>query len=344
LRVGVIGCGYWGPKLARNFHELPEAELVAVADRSDERRAHMAAQYPGVQVVPDHEVLLAMDVDAVAIATPVSTHHTLGLAALSAGKHVLVEKPLAHSVAAADELAAAAAEAGLTLMVGHTFEYNPAVEMLRSLVRQGELGRLYYIDSTRVNLGIFQPDINVLWDLAPHDLSILMYVLGEAPVSVRAHGASYVQPGIADVAWLTVDFPGGVAAHIHVSWLDPCKIRRVTVVGDRKMAVYDDLAPLDKITVYDRGVDVPPYTDSFGEFQLSYRYGDVHAPRIEWVEPLKAECAHFVHCAQTGERPRSDGVAGRRVVAVLEAADRSLAADGARVRVRSEGRGVRGEE
>jgi predicted dehydrogenase len=272
-------------------------------------------------------------VDAVAVATPVSTHFALAMAALGSGKHVLVEKPLARSQAEATALIAAAEQADRTLMVGHTFDYNPAVGLLRRLVRDGELGHIYYIHATRVNLGIFQPDINVLWDLAPHDISILISLLDAMPVSVRAHGTAYVQPGLEDVAWLTLEFPGGVTAQVHVSWLDPCKIRRVTVVGDRKMAVYDDLAALDKITIYDRGVEVPPYTDGYSEFQVSYRYGDVYSPRLEWVEPLREECAHFVGCSRSRARPRSDGEAGRRVVAVLEAADASLAADGARVTV-----------
>ncbi len=329
MRVGVIGCGYWGSKLARNFHALPESELAAVADLNPERRGHAEEHYPGARVVEDHRRLLDdPSIEAVAVATPPASHADLACQALAAGKHVLVEKPLATSLAEADAMLAAARSAKRTLMVGHTFEHNPAVERLRQIVRDGSLGRILYIQATRVNLGLFQPDINVIWDLAPHDLSILLFLLGEMPLRLRAEGRSYVQPGIEDVAWLTLDFPGGVTAQAHLSWLDPCKIRRVTVVGDRQMAVYDDLAPLDKITIYDRGVEIPPYTDSYGEFQLSYRYGDVRSPRLNWVEPLKRECAHFLACAREGRRPRSDGRSGRRVVAILEAADRSLAAGG----------------
>ncbi len=333
IRVGLIGCGYWGAKLARNFHALPEARLVAVADLDPDRRAHAARHYPDAGVVADHHRLLDPGVDAVVIATPPSTHAQLAIEALSAGKHVLVEKPLATSTADADAIIAAAERAGRCLMVGHTFVYNPAVELLCDLVRSGELGRLYYIHATRVNLGICQPDINVLWDLAPHDLSILRVILGRPPLGVRAHGHAYLRPGIEDVAWLTLDFADASLAQIHASWLDPCKIRRVTVVGDRKMVVYDDLAPLDKITVYDRGIDLPPYTDTFGEFQLSYRYGDVHSPRLDWVEPLKRQCAHFVACVRDGTPPRTSGVDGRDVVAILEAADRSLGTGGVRVGV-----------
>jgi len=333
VRVGVIGGGYWGPKLARNFAELPETDLVAVAELDPERRAQLAGRFPSARIVVDDRGLLEQDLEAVAIATPPSSHCDLALAALDAGKHVLVEKPIACSVAEADRLIAAADGAGRVLMVGHTFAYHPAVEVLQGLVDAGELGRLYYIDAARLNLGIFQPDINVLWDLAPHDLSILLGLLGQMPESLRAYGRAYVRPGIEDVAWLTLDFPGGVTAHVHVSWLDPCKIRRLTVVGDRKMAVYDDVATLDKIRIFDRGVERPPYTDTYGEFHLSYRYGDVHTPRIDWVEPLRRECAHFASCVRTGATPRSDGHAGRRVVAILEAASRSLALGGACVAV-----------
>lgn len=334
LCVGVIGCGYWGAKLVRNFQELPQAKLLATADLDEERRAHLRRQYPDLRVCADHrEILGNAAIEAVVIATPPSTHASLAIEAMEAGKHVLVEKPLATSMRESEAMIEVSRRTGRTLMVGHTFVYNTAVEKLRQLVASGELGKLLYMRATRVNLGIFQPDINVVWDLATHDLSILMHLLDARPIAVRAQGESYVQPGIVDVAWLTLDFPGGIMANVHVSWLDPCKIRRVTVVGDRKMAVYDDVAPLDKITLYDRGVEMPPPTDTFGEFQLSYRYGDVLSPRLQWEEPLKRECAHFVACAQSGASPLSGGQAGREVVAVLEAADRSLAMDGARVEV-----------
>ena len=248
IRVGVIGCGYWGGNLVRNFHELPEADLVGIAELDAERREHLRSRYSRIKILEDHRQLLDSDIDAVAIATPPSTHAALSIEALEAGKHVLVEKPLATSIGEADAMLKAAEEAGRILMVGHTFEYNPAVESLRSLVRSGELGNIYYIQATRVNLGLFQPDVNVLWDLAPHDLSILRFLLGSDAIAVRAHGKDHVRKGIEDVAWMTVEYAEGITAHVHLSWLDPCKIRRVTVVGDRKMAVYDDLAPLDKIT------------------------------------------------------------------------------------------------
>lgn len=333
LRVGVVGCGYWGPKLARNFHALPETELVAVADPDPERREHMARTYPGVRAVADLDALLALSPEAVAIATPVSTHAALACRALEAGCHVLVEKPLARSSEEARGLVREAAERGRVLMVGHTFVYNPAVELLARLVADGEVGRPYYLTATRVNLGIHQPDVNVIWDLAPHDLSILDRVIGAAPRALRAVARTYAGTGQEDVAWLHLEYANGVTATLHLSWLAPQKIRRVTVIGDRRMIVYDDVAALDKVSIYDRGVDAPPHTDSYGEFQLSYRYGDVKVPRIDWVEPLRAECAHFADCVRAGRRPRSDGEAGLEVVGILEAADRSLAAGGERVLV-----------
>ena len=333
IRVGVVGAGA-NTRLRHipGLQAIDGVEVVVVCNRSQESGQRVADEFGIPRVATDpREVFEADDVDAVCVGTWPYRHRDYVIAALEAGKHVLVEKPLATSLADADTMLAAAERAERTLMVGHTFEHNPAVQKLRELVASGLLGRIYYIQATRVNLGLFQPDINVLWDLAPHDLSILLYVLGQMPIALRAEGRAYVQPGIEDVAWLTLDFPDGLTAQVHTSWLDPCKIRRVTLVGDRQMVVYDDLAPLDKITLYDRGVERPPFTDSFGEFQLSYRYGDVHSPRLDWVEPLKRECAHFVRCVREGLPPRSDGLAGRRVVAILAAASRSLAAGGERV-------------
>ncbi len=334
VKVGVLGAGYWGPKLIRNFQEIPDAEMAMVCDLQEDRLAHIGELYPAIRLTKDYRELLASDVEAVAIATPIPTHYQLAKEALLAGKHVLVEKPLTSNSEQAEELVELAAETGLTLMVGHTFEYNPAVEYLRRLVSSGELGRIYYINATRVNLGIFQPDINVVWDLAPHDVSILMFVLGAVPVNVSARGGAYVQRRIHDVAYLTLHFPGEVLADVRVSWLDPCKIRRITVVGSRKMVVYDDVEPTEKIKIYDKGVDVPPYSDTFEEFHLSYRYGDITTPAIPNVEPLRVECEHFLHCVRTGEKPRSDGQNGLEVVRILEAATRSLLNGGMRENVR----------
>lgn len=332
LKVGVAGCGYWGPKLVRNFHDLPGAELAWVCDLCQDRLDHIRGLYPEARATHDYSALLASDVDAIAIATPVSTHHRLALQALRAGKHILIEKPLAASVPQAEEIVAEAWRLGRVVMAGHTFVYNPAVEAVRALVESGALGEVYYVNGTRVNLGLFQPDINVVWDLAPHDVSILCFVLGMDPDRVSARGGVYVQrqKHIVDVAYLTLYFPSGVLADVRVSWLDPCKIRRYTVVGSEKMLVYDDVAPDDKILIYDKGVDVPPYSDTEAEFHMSYRNGDATPYPIRWVEPLRAECQDFVDSIREGRRPRSDGELGLKVVKVLEAAQHSLSNGGGR--------------
>jgi predicted dehydrogenase len=305
LKVGVIGCGYWGPKLARNFHELPEAELAWTSDLRQERLDHLKGLYPQVQTTEDYRDLLASDVEAIVIATPVSTHHRLALEVLRAGKHVLIEKPIAASMQEAEEIVAEGEQQERVVMVGHTFEYNPAVEAMKAIVASGELGEIYYVNGTRVNLGLFQPDINVVWDLAPHDISILLFVLGLDPETVSARGGVYVQRrrGVHDVAYLTLYFPNGVLADVRVSWLDPCKIRRYTVVGSEKMLVYDDIEPENKILIYDKGVDAPPYSDTEEEFHLSYRYGEVAPYPVKWMEPLRMECQHFVDCIQEGKEP-----------------------------------------
>jgi predicted dehydrogenase len=332
LRVRVVGCGYWGPYLVRNLNDMPDVELVGVADRREERLAYVLRAYPTVRAFADHPALLAEDVDAVVLATPIQTHFALAREALLAGKHVLVEKPLAASVAEARELVRLARERGLTLMVGHTFLYNPAVRELRRLVEAGELGRIYYADSARLNLGLFQRHSNVLWDLAPHDISILAYVLGQQPVAVSARGSACIRPDVHDVVYLEVLFADGTGANVHVSWLDPDKVRRLTLVGDRRMAVYNDVSTVEKLRIYDRGVECPSI-DNYGEFELAYRHGQIVIPHIQWREPLRVECEHFAHCVRTSTRPLSDGEQGLAVVAVLEAASRSLALGGERVPV-----------
>ena len=336
IKIGVIGCGYWGPKLARNFHDLPECELSYVADFRNDRLIHMQNLYPQVQVSEDYRDMLASEVDAVAIATPVSTHYRLGMEALRAGKHVLIEKPLAASSAEAWELVRTADSGKRVLMVGHTFEYNPAVEAVRTIIQSGQIGEIYYINATRVNLGLFQPDINVVWDLAPHDLSILNYILESQPLTVSARGGVYVQRerGIHDVAFLTLRYPGQVMAEVRVSWLDPVKTRRYTVVGSKKMLVYDDIAHA-KVIIYDKGVDRPPYSDTLEEFQLSYRHGVEYAYPVLWTEPLRLECQDFVRSIQQGTKPRSDGRSGARVVDILEKAQQSLLNGGMREQITS---------
>jgi predicted dehydrogenase len=324
LSLGVIGCGYWGPKLARNIHEIPDAHLASVADLSDERLRHMKALYPYTTITTNYKAILDNpNITAVVIATPVATHVDLARDSLLAGKHVLVEKPLTASTTDALELIALAEERDLRLMVGHTFEYNPVVERLKSLISNRAIGDVYYINATRVNLGIFQRDINVIWDLAPHDISILIYVLGLLPKRVSAHGAANVRDGIEDVGYLLLYFPNNVMATIHVSWLDPHKIRQITVVGSDKMLVYDDIST-EKLKMYDRGVDRPGYSDTPEEHELSYRDNGASVVPVQYTEPLRLECLHFLECIREHRTPRSDGYSGWKVIKVLEAAQRSL--------------------
>lgn len=322
--VGVVGAGYWGPKLIRNFHDLPNAVVTVVCDTRGDRLEHVRRLYQETRTTQDYDELLKSDVEAVVIATPVGSHYALARAALLAGKHVLIEKPMTANAQQAAELVTLAKAHKRVLMVGHTFEYNPAVIMLKNMIQDGRLGQVFYINTQRVNLGIFQQDINVVWDLAPHDLSIMLFLLEQDPISVSARGAAYVQPGIHDVAYVTLHFPNDIMAGIQVSWLDPCKIRRITVVGSKKMVVYDDLEPEEKIKIYDKGVDKPPYSDTFEQFKLSYRYGEVTSPRVPIDEPLHLECAHFIECVREGTHPRSNGEVGLKIVRILEMAQRSL--------------------
>ncbi len=324
IKVGIIGCGYWGPNLIRNFVEIPTSDVLAVADLREERLSHIKTCYPQVMVTEDYRDLFTLGLDAAVVATPPATHFSLARDCLRRGLHVLVEKPLTLNSRRAEELIELAEAQGLILMAGHTFEYNSAVRALKRIIDSGELGQIYYVDAVRVNLGLFQPDLNVLWDLAPHDISILLYILGHAPIAASAQGLACVFDGIHDIVYLNLVFPGDVLAHLHVSWLDPCKVRRITVVGSKKMVVYDDVEPLEKIKIYDKGVEAPPYTNTFGEFQCSYRYGDVVIPNIRFVEPLRLECQHFLECVANYTKPQSCGRVGLKVVKVLEMAERSL--------------------
>jgi predicted dehydrogenase len=328
--VGVIGCGYWGPNLLRNLSQLPVSKVKYCSDLADGRLAHMKSLYPQVIATKRFEDLIEdSEVEAVAIATPVSTHYPIARACLEGGKHVLIEKPLAASIAEAEDLNRIAKERNLVLFAGHTFIYNAAVQKMKDLVEEGELGEIFYVSSVRVNLGLFQEDINVIWDLAPHDISILNYIFGREPVTVSTFARSYIRPGIEDVAFITLQYPRGIVAHIHVSWLDPCKIRRTTLVGSKKMLVYDDTSALEKIRVYDKGVTIQPHYDTFGEFQLAYRFGDIVVPKIHDVEPLKAECSHFIECIRNGTQPKTSGEAGLAVVKVVERACESAKVGGA---------------
>lgn len=332
VRIGLIGYGYWGPNLARNFHQLPEAWLVACADSDPERLREAARLYPLHQTATDYRALLDNPtLDALVIATPARLHFEVARAALNAGKHVLVEKPLAMSNADARELIETARRRERVLMVGHTFEFNPAVWKIKELVTSGALGELFYVYSNRVNLGRVQRDVNALWSIAPHDISILLYLLDTMPVSVSARGGTYVSAGVQDVIFALLTFPDNLLAHVHASWLDPSKTRQMTLVGSDKMIVYDDVDPEAKIKIYDKGVY--KRGDAFGEFQLRVRSGDLYIPRIDLTEPLKFECAHFVECIREGKPPRTDGENGLRVVRVLEAAQQSLERYGAVVEI-----------
>jgi len=331
LNVGVIGYGYWGPNLVRNFAELDCTQIVSVSDVRPERLAMAQRRHPGLRAVPDyHDLLQDPAIDAVAIATPVSSHYGLALEALRAGKHVLVEKPVTATTQQASHLISEAAERKLILMVDHTFVYTGAVRKIRELVAQASLGDLYYYDSVRINLGLFQSDVNVLWDLAAHDLSIMDYVLPWQPVAVSATGSGHVPGKPENIAYMTVFFANSLIAHIHVNWLAPVKIRRTLIGGSLKMIVYEDLEPSEKLKVYDRGITLNERTDSeqIRQLLVSYRLGDMWSPQLDITEALRQEIVHFADCVQTGQVPITDGKAGRRVVRILEAATQSLAARG----------------
>jgi predicted dehydrogenase len=331
VKIGVVGIGYWGPKILRNLSEMPEVELAYVVDLDPVRLAGVVARHPGVEVSASLDEMLRTDVEAVVIATPIRTHFRLAKQALLMGKHVLVEKPLAATGAEAQELVELAEQRGLTLMVGHTFQYNPAIRALADIVASGDIGDVFYVDMARLNLGLFKSDINVIWDLAPHDLSILLQVLRADPIAVSARGSANVTPGVQDIAYVEVVFPNNIIANIQLSWLDPCKVRRVTVVGSKKMVVCDDVQEVEKIRIYDKGVDRQHETDQFRDFALTYRYGGVSIPSIPFREPLRAQCEHFIDCLRTGRQSESDGRVGLKVVQILEQADASLRYGGVRL-------------
>lgn len=331
LSVGVVGCGYWGPNLIRNFHGLSDCNLKAVCDMSKSRLAHMKKLYPDVRTETDFDALLGEDIDAVAVATPVSLHHSLAKKSLLAGKHTFIEKPMAATVDECEELVALAEEKNLTLMTGHTFLYSSPVRKIKEIVQSGDIGDIRYISSRRLNLGLFQKDINVVWDLAPHDLSIISYIMGSTPCAVNCQGNANVTPEIEDVANLTLFFPENRFAMIHSSWLDPRKVRDMTIVGTKRMIFYDDLEPLHKIRVYDVRVERPPHYDTFAEFQYSYHYGDLYVPYIKQEEPLQVECRHFLDCIRTGETPLSSGRDGMDLVRILESANQSIKDNGCRI-------------
>ena len=331
MRVGVIGAGYWGPNIVRNLHEAPGAEAVAVADLSQDKLDAISKRFPAVRVTTDYRELIDdPSIDAICVVTPVGTHRKLAEEAFAAGKHVFVEKPLARNVSDAEAIVRAGERAGKTLMVGHTFVYNPAVAVVKGILDSGGIGDVHYLDSQRVNLGLHQFDINVLWDLGPHDVSIALYWLDEEPEWVQCSGACFVQPNIEDVVFLMIGFPSGAIAHAHLSWLAPSKLRTTIVIGSKKMVVYDDNQAVEKVKIYDQGVDKL----ESDELRRSYRAGDIHSPRVPMTEALQIEMRHFIECVRDGKKPRSDGEAGLMVVRVLELAMRSLRSGGARVAYR----------
>jgi predicted dehydrogenase len=330
LNVGVVGCGYWGPNLIRNFRALGDCKLKVICDLDEKRLAHLKNLYPEVEATTDYKYMLnEAGLDAIVIATAVRTHHPLAKAALLAGKHVFVEKPLAASVAESEELNAIAREKGLTLMVGHTFLYSAPVRKIKEIVDRGDIGEIRYINARRLNLGLYQKDINVTWDLAPHDISIVQYILDDLPLTVNCQGTAHVTPGIEDVTTLCLNFKKERTAIIQSSWLDPRKVREMTIVGSKRMIVYDDVAPLEKIRIYDARVETPPRYDTFAEFQYAYHYGDMYVPYVKQEEPLKIECQHFIDCINNGRTPLTSGEKGQELVRVLEAASASLKRGGA---------------
>jgi len=332
LNVAVVGCGYWGPNLVRNFNSLNGCCVRAVCDIDKKRLKHMQSLYPKVQTVSDYDQLVEdSEIDAVVIATPVRYHYDMARKSLLANKHTFIEKPMASSVAECAELVKLQKERSLTLMLGHTFIYSSPVLKIKEIVDSKDLGEIQYISSRRLNLGLFQKDINVAWDLATHDISIILYIMKDAPTAVNCQGKAHITPNIEDVTNLTLNFPNGGFATIQSSWLDPNKIRQMTFVGDKRMLVYDDLEPIEKIKIYDKRVEVPPHYDTFAEFHYSYHYGDMYSPYLKHEEPLKTECQHFIDCIEAGTKPKSCGIEGLRVVQILEAANESLKLDGAKV-------------
>lgn len=332
IGLGIVGCGYWGPNLLRNFASLPDCKVRLACDADPGRLKHLKGVYPHIELTDRFEQLLEdADIDAVAVATPVWTHYELAKQALYAGKHVLIEKPMASTSAQCKELIDIADQKQLKLMVGHTYIYSPTIRKIKEIIDHGDIGNLLYISSQRLNLGLFQKDINVAWDLAPHDISIVLYVTGSPPLAVNCQGKSHINRGVEDVTNMSLTFQNGGFATIQTSWLDPNKVRRMTFVGNQRMILFDENEPIEKIRIYDKRVSVPPHYDTFAEFHYSYHYGDIYSPYVQQSEPLKTECQHFLNCVQNGEQPLTSALQGLQVVQILEAANQSLENGGARI-------------
>jgi predicted dehydrogenase len=332
ITIGVVGCGYWGPNLIRNFRQLNDCHLKVICDANEQRLRHMRRLHPDVSTTTRYEDLLKdPELDAIVIATPVRFHYEMAKASLTAGKHTFIEKPMTRTAAEGEELVSLASRMGLILMVGHTFLFSPAVRRMKEIVAAGDIGEVQYISARRLNLGLFQKDINVAWDLAPHDISIILHLLEEMPTSVSCQGSSHVTRGIQDVTMMYMSFPKSRCAFVHNSWLDPKKVRQMTVVGSKRMIVYDDTEPLEKLKIYDARVEVPPHYDTFAEFTYSYHYGDSYVPYIKQDEPLKLETSHFLECIREETAPITDGRLGLDVVRILAGASESLRQNGAAV-------------
>ena len=340
IKVGVVGCGYWGPNLIRNFRSLSDCNLKMMCDVSESRLSHLRALYPEVEGETDYNSMLnGVGLDAIIIATSVRSHFPMARASLLAGKHTFIEKPMAASSQECEELIDIAKKMGLVLMVGHTFLYSPAVRKIKEIVQRGDIGEIRYIGARRLNLGLFQKDINVAWDLAPHDISIILYIMETEAVALNCQGSAHITPGIEDVTTMWLNFPGDRSAIIQSSWLDPRKVREMTIVGSKQMIVYDDVSQLEKIRVFDARVERPPHYDTFAEFHYAYHYGDVHIPYLKQEEPLKTECQHFLDCINQGTTPLTDGRRGLELVRILEASSKSLKHGGASINLSGQGNG-----
>lgn len=338
ISVGVVGCGYWGPNIIRNLKMLPNCRVRALCDLNESRLQHMRTLYSDIEGVTDYGHLLnGIGLDAVVVASPIRSHFPLAKAALLAGKHTFIEKPMASSSAECEELIEIAEKQGLILMIGHTFLYSSAVRKITEIVQAGDIGDIRYINSRRLNLGLYQRDINVAWDLAPHDISIILHVLGEFPIVVNCQGNAHITPGIEDVTNMSLTFRQKRFATIQSSWLEPRKIREMTFVGTRRMIVYDDLQTHEKVRIYDARVERPPHYDTFAEFHYSYHYGDSYIPHVKQEEPLRVECAHFIDCIQSGDQPLTSGSDGLDMVRILEASTASLKANGAPISLSKNG-------
>jgi len=330
MKLGVIGCGYWGPNLVRNFNALESVDVLAVCDAREERLKFISTQFPAIKILTKdaNDILRSPDIDAVVIATPVSTHFSLGMEALSHGKHLFMEKPFTATVEQAERLIELAEQKNLRIMVDHTFLYTGAVEAIKKLVDSGDLGEMYYFDSVRVNLGLFQHDVNVIWDLAPHDVSIMDYLINRQPKAIAATGVAHFESEIENIAYISTYYDGNLLGHIHVNWLAPVKVRRTLISGSKKMVIYDDTEPSEKVKIYDKGVDVTHDKNQIYDILVQYRTGDMLSPHIDLTEALKKVSQEFYSAVNEGRPARTDGPAGLRVVKILEAANRSIRSGG----------------